>query len=86
MKAKSQTTVRTGDPESGTTFLEGEHAEWSKYEDAVLRELYDEVSSGDLTQDQLDAVEEFVDLVRERRTRHVTTLAARKARLAGVRK
>ena len=87
MKARSGVAVRSGDSgESGTAFLEAEHKEWCRDEDAVLVELQDEVANGDLTEAQLEAVEEFVDLVRERRAKFIAGIAGRKARIAGVRK
>lgn len=76
--------VKAGDADSVTSFVEAEHEYWSKYEHTALREFQTQVRDGDLTQDQLDAVEQFCDLVRERRTRFDAHIAARKARTAGL--
>ena len=39
MKARTQMIVKAGDVESGTSFVEAEHEDWSKFEDTALREF-----------------------------------------------
>jgi hypothetical protein len=84
LKARTQMIVKAGDVESGTSFVEAEHEDWSKFEDTALREFQARLQDDDLSQDQIDAVELFCDLVRERRTRFAAHITARKAKAAGL--
>lgn len=84
MKAKTQMIVRACDVESGTSFIEAEHAHLSDFEDRALRECETLMRDGDVDETEVDTVQRFIDLVRERRTRFDFGIRARKARAAGI--
>lgn len=84
MRATSKWIVRADDADSATDFITAEHRYWTEYEQKILGEFHAELQRGDLTQDQMDAIELFADTVRERRTSFNSHIAARKARAAGL--
>jgi hypothetical protein len=64
-------------------FVLAEEEHLRAFEEQALKELV-AAADDEVTQDQIDAIGQFCDLVRERRTRFAGHIAGRKARLAAI--
>jgi hypothetical protein len=84
MRAMTQMIVKADDADSATSFVEAEGRYYREFEHKALTEFREQLQDDDITQDQLDAVEQFCDLIRERRTRFSSRIVARKSRAAGL--
>jgi hypothetical protein len=81
MRAYTDMIVRAGDPDSTLSFIAAEHEHQTKVEDAILRELQGQLQAKEVSQHELDAIEAFLEIVRERRSRFDTKIAARRAQI-----
>lgn len=84
MKAFTQMIVRASDPDSVTDFILAEDRYHSSIEQEVLREMQKRLRAGNLSDTDMDAIQTFADMVKERRARFDTRLEARRVRAAGL--
>ena len=80
MKAFSGMLVRSSDPEGVTEFILAEDRYHSSIEQEVLREMQKRLRAGDLSDTDMDAIETFANLCKERRLRFDGNIAARRSR------